>query len=75
MRLSDLVTNMKAKMIQLKKFSHFNFKVIKTNSYKLKSLTSLNCTSWGIIESYRYQVHGAQQQRKDKHRQKQNKFN
>ena len=28
-------------------FLNFNLKVIKTNSYKLKSLTRLSYTSWG----------------------------
>ena len=70
MRLSYLVTNMKAKMIQLKKISAFNFKVINTNSYKLKTLTRLNYTSWGSnCDLSLSGIHGAQQQ-KDKPRQK-----
>ena len=41
---------------QLKKncFKKFHLKVIKTNSYKFKSLYRCCYTSWGAIETYRY---------------------
>ena len=57
----------------LKKFSHFTFIVIKTNSYKLKLSLRLSYMSWEAIETYCYQLYGVQQQKNDKNRQKQKK--
>ena len=59
-----MVSKMKAKRKQLKIFLNFVFKLIKTNSYKLKSLTRLRYT-WDTqaIETERYQVYGVQQQK------------
>ena len=36
-----------SKGIHLKNFSYYNFKVIETNNYKLKSLIRLSYMSWG----------------------------
>ena len=52
--------------IHLKKFSCFNFEIIKTNRYKLKCLTRLSFLSWGAIETHCYQVYGVQQRKMTK---------